>query len=158
MLADYDQMVQQAQEKQQQMNNQQNNNIRDTYVSRLGLQQHSPSMVSTSSFQTDRLGSTASTSTLNPHYKQEFLSKRNTTQLPDGELPSESSSVEDVTCNKSMVVAGSNLMLEKDTTSPKEVHRTTLIVGNHDYTDDDSLPSFGNPGRAQTVVKAPGRN
>jgi hypothetical protein len=33
------------------------------------------------------------------------------------------------------VIAG-NTLLEKDTTSPKEVHRTTLIVGNHEVDDE----------------------
>ena len=126
-------------------------------MDKLGLQ-HSPSIISSSSLQTDRLGSTASISTLNPHYKQEFLSKRGSTMLPENDrLPTETSTVDDVTRNKSMVVAGNNLMLEKDTMSPKEVHRTTLIV-NQEYTDDSPLPTFGQPDRAMTVVNRPGRN
>jgi hypothetical protein len=61
------------------------------------------------------------------------MSKRNTTSLPDGDT-SDAGTVDDAGRNKSVIING-NTLLEKDTTSPKEVHRTTLIVGNHN--DDD---------------------
>lgn len=83
MLADYDQMVASGLEKQQQMQSQQNNDRRNLFLEKLGVQnapsnaaQHSMSMVSASSIQTDRYGSTASLANLNPHYKQDSLQKR----------------------------------------------------------------------------------
>ena len=62
------------------------------------------------------------------------MSNRFTTFLSSGD-PRDVSTIEDLGRNKSVVIAR-NTLLEKDTTSPKEVHRTTLIVGNHEVDDE----------------------
>lgn len=57
--ADYDQLVAQGIEKQQQLNNQENNIKRNTYMDKLGVKQHAPSVSSTQTGTGERYSSIA---------------------------------------------------------------------------------------------------